>query len=1079
MKLKYRLALDMGANSLGWCVYLLDDKDEPCAIKRLGSRIFSDGRDPKTLASLAADRRLARQARRRRDRVLKRRQRLMQGLIDFGLMPSDEAGRKALQSADPYALRARGLDQPLTPHELGRAIYHLARKRGFRSSRKDARNEESKKETGKVDTAIKALRERITAANCRTVGEYLAKQHADRLPVRARRSSDGQYVLYLQRGMVEEEFDLLWDVQRKHHPHLLTDEAREYLKNTILFQRRLLPVKPGHCLFEQAEYRAPLCSPLQQRFRLLQELNNLRVKDGVAYRVLTLDERNRMLDQLVRPEVMSEKGAMLTFAKLAKAAGLGKASAFNLESEKRRGLKGDTTTAQFAAPAALGETWHGLDLNTREGLALLVERADQESSLREALLALPGDLAMAKYVMRQHEHEEVFLAALARLPNPLTETQTQAISRTHLPEDFGSLSRKALLRIIPELERDVITYDVAVKLAGYLQQHSGEIFQRLPYYGEILRGYTSPADKAKDDDERQYGKIPNPTVHIGLNQLRQLVNALIKRYGPPHQIVIELTREFGVSGEHRREIEKQQAENQKRNEDYNAALEKMGVPANRVNRLKLQLWKELGSEDAMDRECIYSGKRIGPTILFSDEIEIDHILPFSRSLHDGTGNKILCVREANRFKSNHTPFEAFGHSPGHYQWDDIRARVERVFASSKSPALRRKAELFKPDALESFLDGKDFLARHLTDTAYLGRVAKQYLSYICHKDYVWVSSGKLTGMLRGKWGLNPLLSEDTRKNREDHRHHALDAAVIGMCSRSLIQHMSNAAARAEELGENRLLKGLELPWPMFREELRESLVKVVVSHKPEHGTEGALHKQGNYARRTDTGNSVEDFYSAHVPIESINYGNVVSSEGRRGRPSPKVRDPALRNQLAALLENKTDKQVAHALAEFSQQTGIKRVQLQQRLGTAIPICRKNGDVYRYVVPDENYCRDVVRDEKGRWRSENVNSFDANRSDFEPSNLISLSEKPVIMRIRKGDMMIIEEGEKRRVMRVASFTNDGFALAEHREANTADRDGKVASGFSYIRVNPEPLRKLKARIVGVDILGFVNDPGFHE
>ena len=157
MKLKYRLALDLGANSLGWCLYLLDENNEPCTFKRLGSRIFSDGRDPKTLASLAADRRLARQARRRRDRVLKRRQRLMQGLIDFGLMPADEADRKALQSADPYTLRARGLDESLTPHELGRAIYHLARKRGFRSSRKDARDAEAVKESGKVHAAIQKL----------------------------------------------------------------------------------------------------------------------------------------------------------------------------------------------------------------------------------------------------------------------------------------------------------------------------------------------------------------------------------------------------------------------------------------------------------------------------------------------------------------------------------------------------------------------------------------------------------------------------------------------------------------------------------------------------------------------------------------------------------------------------------------------------------------------------------------------------------------------------------------------------------------------------------------------------------
>lgn len=174
-KLKYRLGLDLGANSLGWCIYRLDDEDEPIGLHRLGSRIFSDGRDPKSLASLAADRRLARQARRRRDRVLKRRHRLIKGLIQFGLMPADATARKELQAVDPYVLRARGLDAPLSPHELGRAIYHLARKRGFKSSRKDRGNSEAEKETGKVKSAIAALKDRIAEAGCRTVGEYLAR----------------------------------------------------------------------------------------------------------------------------------------------------------------------------------------------------------------------------------------------------------------------------------------------------------------------------------------------------------------------------------------------------------------------------------------------------------------------------------------------------------------------------------------------------------------------------------------------------------------------------------------------------------------------------------------------------------------------------------------------------------------------------------------------------------------------------------------------------------------------------------------------------------------------------------------
>jgi CRISPR-associated endonuclease Csn1 len=384
-RIKYRLALDMGANSLGWCIYRLDVHGEPNKIARMGSRIFSDGRDPKTLASRAADRRLARQARRRRDRVLKRRHKLMQALVRFGLMPADAVERKRLQTSDPYALRARGLYEALTPHELGRALYHLARKRGFRSSRKDARDDESAKESGKVKEAIAKLRLRVQEAGCRTVGEYLARQHAERAPVRARRSTDGQYVLYLQRAMVEEEFAALWAAQQPHHPRLLTITAHDALRDIMLFQRPLKPVEAGRCPFEPTEYRARLCAPLQQRFRMLQELNHLRVREGVDERALTLEERNKMLALLegdAGPKPVS-------FAKLAKAAGL-RTSDFNLGRDaKRTGLKGDAVGARFAAPQALGEEWLALDEGQKYALAVLVAQADQVESLQAALLALP------------------------------------------------------------------------------------------------------------------------------------------------------------------------------------------------------------------------------------------------------------------------------------------------------------------------------------------------------------------------------------------------------------------------------------------------------------------------------------------------------------------------------------------------------------------------------------------------------------------------------------------------------------------------------------------------------------------
>ena len=297
-KEQYRLGLDLGTNSIGWCAYRIDQNGEPTSILRMGVRIFPDGRNAKSLQSLAADRRLARQMRRRRDRWLKRMRRMRDGLLAAGLWPTEEDERQALKRIDPYELRRRALDAPLTPHEIGRAIYHLARRRGFRSSRKERRGADQRKASGLLTKAAQRLREQCQAAGARTVGEYLAMLHAERKTVRARRTAGGEYVLYLQRAMVAEEFDILWESQRRHHPELLTDSARDTLRDTLLFQRPLKPVKPGRCPFERHEYREPLASPLQQQFRILQELNNLRLIDGPNSRPLTLEERNRCLEAL-------------------------------------------------------------------------------------------------------------------------------------------------------------------------------------------------------------------------------------------------------------------------------------------------------------------------------------------------------------------------------------------------------------------------------------------------------------------------------------------------------------------------------------------------------------------------------------------------------------------------------------------------------------------------------------------------------------------------------------------------------------------------------------------------------------
>ncbi|TXH65979.1 MAG: type II CRISPR RNA-guided endonuclease Cas9 [Lysobacteraceae bacterium] len=1086
MKGPYRIGLDVGTNSIGWCIYRLDDNDAPIALLRSGVRIFSDGRKKDDLSSLAAERRKARQARRRRDRLLSRQHHLVGDLIRFGLMPEDDGERLALSTLDPYELRSNGVDQPLTPHQFGRTIYHLAKRRGFRSSRKT--KGEDDKDSGKVKGAIKRTEQAMDEAGCTTLGQYLAHRRKQGLPVRARRDPNDEYLLYPQRDLVAKEFDILWEKQASYHPAICTEPARAAIRHTLLLQRPLRPVEPGRCQFEPDQPRIPKCSPLFERYRILCDVNHLRIRRDGEESLLTLEQRDTLADALARHADRKP----IPFADMAKRLKLPRGASFNFEKDRKRtGFKGDAT-APIAA--AIGDRWTRISDLQQEALAVLLEMAPDNELLLSALSALPKDIGPAKQISRSIEAPQriqPWLDALSRLPFAFDQQAVAALLAVgHLPDDYGSLSRKAIEHLLPFLEAEVITYDQAVAKSRYVSHsdfYTGEIRPRLPYYGKVLAGYVSPhprryevATEPNDDDPKQmhlvekyFGRIPNPTVHVGLVQLRLLVNAMIKRWGPPREINIELTREFGMSGRRRKELKDEQDKNRKRNDKINAELRKLGQRENRENRHRYLLWEELGGSDPLYRACVYSGRKLCLTdttdslCVFSSDVEVDHLLPFSRTLDDSLTNKVLCATEANRIKGNRSPHEAFSGGMHGFDWQSI---VER---SRDLPA--NKAKRFKEDAVETALGERGFLARHLNDTAYLSRVAREYLTTICPPQRVRVTSGRLTGMLRAIWGLNdPSGVNAGRKYREDHRHHALDAAVIGACDERTLQAMSQAARNAEDAGQNRKFKQFPPPWPDFRERVLESYERITVSHKPDHGVQGGLHNETNYGMREPAAKKGDSPKVWHrVAIESIELNNVEIVPGKTGRPSAKVANPALREQLYALLRGKTPVEARQALLEFSRTTGIRRVRVEERL-SVVGIRDRYGErrEYRYVATAGNHCLLIWRNAKGQWRPKVITTFRANANNFDLRRETGPDGEPVVLRLRKEDMLVLEENGVAVVRRVVKISEKSVFLADHREANpSADKKLKEWS--------PEQLRKAAARSVGVDPLGYVNDPGFRS
>jgi CRISPR-associated endonuclease Csn1 len=1044
-----RLGLDMGTNSIGWCLI-----EDDARIVDIGARIFADGRDPKSGASLAVDRREARAARRRRDRYLGRRSAFLKALVEHGLMPpiADEA--KLVAERDPYELRARALGEPLAPYEIGRALFHLNQRRGFKSNRKAERKQKDN-EDGKIAGGAKALDQAMAEASADTLGQFLAGLDTKRV----RMNSDNQgYDFYPQRRHVEYEFDRIWDQQARHHPALLTETARAALQRILFFQRPLKEQEVGVCTFVHSERRLPRAHPLFQERRLYEEVNQLEITTpGEPSRKLTLDERDRLILKL-----KSVKSA--SFASLAKLLRLEPGQSFNKASDSRTQLAGDEVYATMSDKKRFGAKWAHLG---RDRQWIVIERVMEEEDPEALNTFLTGDCG-------------------------LDQDHAEAVAKASLPELYGRLGPTASERILSELKKEVITYDEAVRRCGW--DHSdfrtGEILPQLPYYGELLTREIPPGTQdPADPPEKRWGKITNPTVHIGLRQLEKLVNAIIAVHGRPDQIVVELARELKLN-------EKDKEEHNKRiRRDTDAAiargkkLEEEGFADTGANRMLLRLWEELNPGNPLDRRCPYCGEPIGMRQLFTDEADVDHIVPYSRSLDDSASNKVVAHRSCNRAKANRTPYERWGHDED--RWETISAQVARLHKS--------KQWRFAPDAMERVEKDGGFLARQLTDTQYLSRMAGRYLSSLYadkSEGSVYVIPGRMTAMLRRLWGLNSLLPDhnfvenehsNAPKNRLDHRHHAIDAAVVAVTNRSLLQRIAKAAGRAEDKDLDRLFEGLAQPWDGFREELGEKLERVTVSHKPDHGRKGRpsrhhdvtaarLHNDTAYGLTGETAADGKTPIVVHrVPLMSLKPGDIVDPT--------RIPDETLRDALHGAADGLTGKPFEQALARFSKEhpvfKGIRHVRVREPL-TVIPIRDGNGRVYKSYAGSSNARYNVWRMPDGSWQHDVIPTFDAHQRGHEDVRPHPAAKK--VLCLRQNDLIAVERnGGPREIMRVIKFTLNGqMAIAEHNEGGKlAERHKDARDGLKIINPTASGLRRMKARQVRVDPLGRVFDPGPRE
>ncbi len=1054
---KYRLGLDLGTNSIGWAAVRLDGKGEPCGVLDLGVRIFPDGRDEQSKQSNTVNRRLARGQRRRRDRYLRRRDRLMQALIEYGLMPEDPAERKTLEKSDPYKLRSSALDKPLQPYELGRAIFHLDQRRGFKSNRRAAGNDN---QDGQVRTDISNLRRRMEESGTRTLGEFLARRHKKRLGVLAR-PGEG---LYPDRAMYEAEFDAIREAQERHHD--LNDQQWDRLCTIIFFQRPLRPVEPGWCLFEEGELRAARALPIFQEFRILQEVNNLKVlRDSEPERCLNESERKYVLGRLRSGKDFS----------LSNPTGPLRGITFNLSAGGRHSIKGDETAARMAStgkkatgkrpaqPPLFGDKWFELSLDERNQIIrFLLDSEDPEDVCRRAI----------------YEWE-------------LSVESANAVSYASLPDGYGNLSEKAIRNILPHLENRRVFSD-AVQEAGY-KHHSDfrndEAHSELPYYGEVLPRDAVGADPTKnpecDGEPARFGRIANPTVHIGLGQLRRVVNKLVETYGKPDEIVVELARELKMNREQKRKLESDQRRGRERNEHFRNELgeEALGTTPDALR--KLRLWEE--QKYGAVKVCPYTGKTISLEMVLSAQTEIDHILPFSRTLDNSTSNLVVCLAEANRKKGNRTPYEAFS---------DIPLDYLREF-----PANKRWR--FQQNAMERFEEDDRFLDRQLNETQYLSRTARTYLAYLYNehgegRNRVRAVPGRMTALLRRAWGLEGIFRESThaevfRKQRDDHRHHAIDAFVVANTTQGLLKKFAEAASSAYQDAEQRLAALVPPPWQGFDRNIVRAFLERgdrVVSYKPDHGTRDSNGKTSGRLHEATA-------YGVIEPVGDGRHKVVLRKDVSKftAKDLDAVPDPALRVALHRLWD-----EVGGKVSDFANRATYDGVLVNGRRQKVkavrlcseeqvIPIKDASGKAFKGYKPGGNEFAEIWSMPDGSWRTMVVTTFYANQPGFDAANHRPHPAAKRLMRLQIDDMGALGEGKNRRIVRVRQLDNNKsgprIVLDNHNEANVDARirqdarirkETKTDGGMKVEVFSAAKLRRFGFRKIHVDELGRVRDRG---
>lgn len=848
--MKKILGLDLGVTSIGWA--LVKEHENSKEIIGLGSRIIPLSVDDKdefssgNKISKNQKRTAKRTQRKGYDRYQMRRKNLTQVLLNNKMF--DERLFK-LKPLELWGLRAKSVNKEVSLTELGRVLYHLNQKRGYKSSRSDANLD--KKDTEYV-AEVKNRHQQLKDSN-KTIGQHFFEELSKNEHYRIKQQ-------VFPREAYIEEFEAICRQQQRHHPSIITNEFIDKLRNeTIYYQRKLKSQKGlvGVCDFEGFYTKikegkeifvgpkvAPKSSPLSQVCKLWESINTINIKNKQGEElIISLEKKNEIFNFLDNNEKLSQSD-------LFKILELKKEDGWYVNKQLSKGLQGNICKTQISNAVK------DLNFNTEllkfeltvansEREVHLVDRKTGEILETKDLLLIEAKIENQPLYKLWHtiysiQDETECIKALINKFKIEKEVAEKLAKIDFTKYAFSNKSVKAMRKILPYLIQGYV-YSDSCSFAGYNHSNSHTKDENLK---RKLADQIAALPK---------NSLRQPIVEKILNQLINVVNAIIKEYGRPDEIRIELARELKQSREERNDAFASIGKRERENETIRKRLlDDYGIKATRNNIIKWRLFHEINNtESKVNANCIYCGKSFGITdALNGSSIDVEHIIPKALLFDDSQSNKTLTHRTCNESKGKKTAYDyMIGKTEAEFQL--YIERIESLFKNKIIGKAKRDKLLMTEKKIPN-----DFIDRQLRETQYIARKSKEILEEVCYN--VWSTSGNVTAHLRRIWGWDDVLmnlqlpkykelglteiveweTNDGQKHkkevimgwnkRDDHRHHAIDALTIACTQQGYIQRINRLSSQHNR---DEMFSEVEKQSIQFKEKLN-LLDKYLILQKP-------------------------------------------------------------------------------------------------------------------------------------------------------------------------------------------------------------------------------------------------------